>query len=778
MEVTRRGRRILVPAAKQRILLATLLLHPNQPVSTELMINHIWHSDTPGNVRATLHTHVARLRRVLGDHTDDTQLIRTCQDGYLIQAGDDEVDVSRFHGLVRSAQRATEARAEAALLRDALDLWRGPALADVPSESLHREYAGRLTEDRVQSLERSFDLDLQAGLHRQIVADLRSAIAVYPLRERLWEQLMLALYRGGRQGEALQAYLTVADLLAEELGIDPGDELRRLHRSILAADPGLMPQVSVPSAGAGLDGQHDSVAVRPRQLPCDIAAFTGRADELRTLDGLVRPDESEATRLVRIAVITGTAGVGKTALAVHWGHRMVRSFPDGQLYVNLRGFGPGSPLEPATALEVLLKGLDVAAERIPAELDARSALLRSLLANRRMLIVLDNARDVSQVRALLPSSDCVVLITSRDQLRGMSMHGDTSHVTLSVFSPQESTALLTSILGPDQAQAEREAIAELGRLCAHLPLALRIAMANVMLDRHQSVAEYVGEMRRGDRLAALRIDGDEQNAVRGTLGLSYAALTPDERLLFRLLGLVPGPDVTVECAAALRGSTIDQAGRQLTRLATAHLIDQHAPGRYRFHDLLRLFAADRAHAEESPESVEETRQRLYDWYLRSTRAAARRLYPGCVLLPPAADSGVAPVSFDDPASAADWLAAEHRNLVAAIHQAALSGPRRSAWLLTDALRGHFRTGGRTTDWLSCAHVAVTAAEEEQDVEGMAAALLTLADVEDAAPPEVDQSDPGVAHPQSGRLDEANRAMRRGRESEGRLAGSARSRWSR
>jgi DNA-binding SARP family transcriptional activator len=494
LEVVRAAGRIPIPAAKQRIALATLLLHANQPVSSEQLIEYIWPHDTPNDARAALHIHIARLRRVLDGGRAGEQLIHTREHGYLIQVGAAELDVTQFHELVRRAERAArtaDATAEAARLHDALAVWRGPALADVPSESLQHDHAGRLEEERLRALERWLELGLLNGRHEQIVAELTAATAAHPLRERLWAQLMLALYRCGRQAEALQAYHSVANLLREDLGIDPGDELRQLRQSILVADPMLMPPAT---AVIPVIKQAEPAGVCPRQLPSDIAAFTGRSNQLRALDRLLEPAGDGP---VKIAAITGTAGVGKTTLAVHWGHHVHQQFPDGQLYVNLRGFGPDNPMEPAAALEMLLQGLDIPSQRIPAGLDARSALLRSELAGRRVLMLLDNARDAAQVRPLLPGSDCVVLITSRDQLRGLSVHGDTSHVTLGVFSPEESAALLASILGTDRAQAEPEATAELGQLCAHLPLALRIAVANLTLDHYQSVSGYVAELREG-----------------------------------------------------------------------------------------------------------------------------------------------------------------------------------------------------------------------------------------------------------------------------------------
>ncbi|WP_460530728.1 AfsR/SARP family transcriptional regulator [Flindersiella endophytica] len=722
MEAVRAGRHIHIPAAKQRVALATLLLNANQYVSADTLIQHLWQRDTPHDVRAAMQTHITRLRQVLRDGVGGRSLILTKEHGYLIQVAVDEVDVLRFRELVRRAEQAArvDQAAEAALLKEALDLWRGSALVDVPSESLHHDHADRLGEERARALERWLELGLLAGRHEQIVPDLMDATAAHPLREGLWRLLILALQRCGRHAEALQAYHTVAELLREELGVDPGAELSQLHQSLLVADP------APPPVGPTAWRQH-LPGVRPQQLPSDIVSFTGRADHLRALDRLLeRTDSASLPEPTGIASITGTAGAGKTALAVHWSHRVRDAFPDGQLYVDLRGFGPGNPMSPATALELLLQGTGVPTERVPADLDARSALLRSVLAGRRVLVVLDNARDAGQVRALLPGSGGMVLITSRDQLRGLSVRGDTTHVRVDVFTPQESIVLLTTILG-EQARAEPDAASQLAAQCAHLPLALRIATANFLFSPYEHLADYVAELR-GDRLGSLLIDGDQHNAIRGTLDLSYAALPSTTQATFRLLGLVPGADFTLEAAAALGGVTIEQARRELGRLAAAHLVDPYQPGRFRFHDLLRLYAAQRAQEDDAPDHLEAAGQRLYDWYLWAARAAADRMHPNEARLPlPASRTTLPAMDFSDPAAAVAWMTAEHGNLVDAIHQAAATKPGPVVWLLADAMRSHFWAGGRKGDWLSCAQTALAIAEGEADPAGTAAALLALAD---------------------------------------------------
>ncbi|MGW7482782.1 AfsR/SARP family transcriptional regulator [Nonomuraea muscovyensis] len=755
-EVTRDGVPVAVPAVKQRIALATLLLRANQHVSFDQLAERMWDGrEAPDDARAAVQTHIARLRRTLLDRGARPRLIHTREEGYSIELATDDLDVTAFLDLVGRAERAGRAgdvTAEVSLLRRALALWRGPALVDVPSDALHRDHVPALDERRARALERRFDLGLRAGLHDELVVELKDATAAHPLRERLWAQLMLALHRSGRQAEALQSYRAVSRLLREELGVDPGEELLRLYREILAGAPGPSPSPSPslspegptsPSAAAtpadptrpdtaaspAGPARPDTAAPpgpgpRPRQLPAGIAPFTGRLAQLAALDELLSEAGGGAPRPV---VIDGTGGVGKTALAVHWSRLVQNRFPDGQLYLDLRGFGPGAPLDPAAALETLLRALDVPAERIPAEPDARSALWRSELAGRRLLILLDNARDEASVRPLLPGGRSLVLITSRNQLRGLAAREGAHRVTVGVFSPEETHALLSSVLDADRLRADPRAEAELGELCARLPLALRIAAANLGADPHLSLADYVTELREGNRLCALEAGDDQAAAMRATFELSYTALPERGRRLFRLLGLVPGGSFTPGATAALAGCPTAEARQELTRLAASHLIHADGPGRYCFHDLLRLYAADRAAADEEPVELRRARRRLQDWYLRSATAAARLLHPHWVRLPPAPpEPGVTPVAFGGEESAAAWLDAEHANLVAMIRDVRAHGPGEPAWRLTDALRGHFWMSRRMDDWLGCAAVALSAARAEGDPAAQAVIQLSLA----------------------------------------------------
>jgi tetratricopeptide (TPR) repeat protein len=458
-----------------------------------------------------------------------------------------------------------------------------------------------------------------------------------------------------------------------------------------------------------------------------VTAFTGRRRPLKRLDELLSADDEERATSVPMAVISGTAGVGKTALAVHWAHRVRDRFGDGQLYVNLRGYAPAPPMRPIDALAGFLHALGVPAEQVPSEPEQAAALYRTLMADRRMLVVLDNAHDIKQIRPLLPGSPgCLVLVTSRDTLGGLIARDGAHHLTLDVLSQEEAQSLLVRVLGSQRAHAEPEATAELARRCALLPLALRIAAANLTLDPLRSIAEHVAALSTGNRLGSLEVADDEQSAVRAAFALSYTALTADARRLFRLLGLVPGPDVTAAAAAALAHVEAADAVRLLNRLASAHLLVRSTADRFTFHDLLRLYASERADDEEGGDARGAAVARLQDWYLYTADSAARLLYPGKVRLPlPPAPVATA---FDGHAQAMDWLDAERPNLLAAIGYAAAHGQQPVAWLLADVLRGYFWLRMDTVNWLAVATAGLGAASVAGSELGQAAAHLSLADV--------------------------------------------------
>jgi tetratricopeptide (TPR) repeat protein len=462
-----------------------------------------------------------------------------------------------------------------------------------------------------------------------------------------------------------------------------------------------------------------------------VAAFTGRQAHLRRLDALL-PGEEVTPPVLVISAIAGTPGVGKTALAVHWAHQVRDRFPDGQLYVNLRGYAAGPPLRPIEALAHFLQALGVPAEEIPVDEEDAAGLYRSLLAGKRTLVLLDNAHHPDQVRPLLPGgAGCLVLITSRDQLGGLVARDGAIRMSLEALTPPEAAGLLAHLLGDDRMRTEPAAVGELAALCGYLPLALRIAAANLNNRPQRTIADYARRLRAGDRLAALEVDGDRQAAVRAAFDLSYAAQPAGARRLFRLLGLVPGPDVTAPAAAALAGTSTgmntEAAAQLLAKLATANLIDEHTADRYALHDLLRLYAAEQATAEDGTSGRQAALDRLFDHYLSTVDAAARLLYPEKLRLPQVGPAGAPDlISFAGEAEAMAWLEAERPNLVAAVHHAAEHGPHTVAWRLADALRGYFNRRMHTVDWQAVANAGLGAAVADGQPAAQAAAHLSLA----------------------------------------------------
>lgn len=686
-----------IRAAQPRVVLAVLLAEAGQVVSADRLVDELWGYHPPRTALNTIQGYVARLRKLLGS---ETRLL-TRDRGYLLELADGDLDSLVFERLAESGQRAVaDGRLVAGVeeLAAALALWRGPALDDVPASPVVTAEVTRLEKRRLTALEARLGAELALGRHLETVDELARLVGEYPLRERLRCHLMLAMYRCGRRAEALDVYRDGRAVMVAELGMEPGPELRELERAILADD-------------RTLTGPTPTTRVTPAQVPADVAGFTGRHALLRQLDEL---------RAATIVTIAGTPGVGKTALAIHWAHRVRDRFGDGQLYVNLRGHAAGEPLRPIDALARFLHALGVPAEQVPTDVEEAAALYRSVLADRRMLVLLDDAHHPDQVRPLLPGAPgSLVLVTSRDALTGLVARDGARGLRLDVLTGDEARALLTHLLGADRVHAEPRAVDELAELCACLPLALRITAAN--LGEH-TVAEYRDLLRAGNRLAALQVDGDEQAAVRAAFDLSYAALPDDARRLFRLLGLVPGPDVTAEAVAALAGVDVAAAAAVLTRLAAAHLVDQHPGGRYGCHDLLRLYAGERAEQEDAETDRDEAVRRLYDWYLHTVDAAAALLYPQMRRLTLPADA-TAPGAFADDTSALAWLDAERHNLVAAVRHR----PLPVAGLLADALRGYFWLRMYTVDWLAVANAGLAAAEAGGDLTARTGALLSLAD---------------------------------------------------
>jgi DNA-binding SARP family transcriptional activator len=716
------GREVAITAGRERILLAMLLLHANQPLSTDLLVDTIWATEVPHNARNQLQTCIHRLRRHLHEPGSDRQLIVTEPAGYRINVDPEDLDLYEFRRLVGEARAAASTGSHhdaKSGYRAALDLWRGPALPSIDSHLIRAAAAG-LDEERVQALEECLDSELAAGGAGELVAELTELVAQHPHRERLHRGLMLALYRAGRQADALAAYRHARQLLYDQLGTEPSAELQRLHHAILNRDPSLdAVRPPGPATAAPLP--------TPRELPPDVAGFTGRIEALKALDELQPPDD--LTGPIVISAIAGTAGVGKTALAVHWAHRVAKRFPDGQLYLNLRGYATGAPLRPIEALAMMLRSLGMGPDQLPTEEAEASARFRSLLADRRVLVVLDNARSVEQVRPLLPGgSGCLALVTSRDRLGGLVARDGARRLTLDVLPADEAYTLLARLLGNDRVAGEPAATAQLAGACAYLPLALRIAAAALIDHPSRRIQDLVSDLNNGQRLAALEVEGDQDTAVRAALDLSYRAIPEPAQRLFRLLGLVPGPDFTPDAVAALADLPLDEAQRLLDRLASANLVEEHLPGRYTFHDLLREYATYLAERGESEHDRASATERLLEWYLATTGAASRQLHPTAARLPVPGPHGpeARPPFGSDRTDTLAWLDSERPNLIATVRHAALQGPHEVAWLLTDSLRLYLWTGKHNIEGLALGHAATTAARAAADPAGQASAQLVLA----------------------------------------------------
>ncbi|MGK5728215.1 BTAD domain-containing putative transcriptional regulator [Streptomyces sp. URMC 124] len=717
-------------AAKQRALLAMLLLRGDEIVTAEELIDGLWGLRPPKTARTTLHNYIRRLRQVLRVGSGDDTPLETVPQGYVLNLAANTLDVSEFERLIRQAGDArarSDLHGVSRILRAGLSLWRGAALEGVASSFLTDVEAPRLEEARLSTFERLVEAELTLGRHVELVAEIRQYVDRNPLREALRAQYMVALYRSGRRADALEAYREGRRILIEELGLEPGEKLRAIESAILADDHSRM-LPDDPAPGADHVQLTHKTHPAPMQLPADTVHFTGRLDHLQSLESWAVG--SRTTGPLIITTIDGQGGVGKTSLAVHWAHTARERFPDGQLYIDLRGFSKSEPLAAIDALRTFIHALGVPHEQIPQNLDGATGLYRSLLANKRVLILLDNARSAEQVRPLLPSSSgTFAVVTSRDSLVGLIVRDGGRRIRLDVLNKQEARLLLERVLGKERVQAEYQAADQLAGLCGYLPLALRIAAVN-LLELHENgrIADYVCRLLQEDqRLGTLAVSGDDASNLRAVFHLTYASLTPDEQFLFRVLGLLPGPVVTLGAAAALAGL---QPGRTLTmlnRLAGVHLIDQRDSGTFAFHDLLRLFAAECATLEEGSQARGDSIARLFRHYLASADLAARLLYPEKVRLPNIDVTSNHCAEFSDQGEAYEWIQKEHVNIVAALKVAEDLGFPQYAWQLCDTLRGYFWLCRDGSNWLSISNAAVAAARRAGDDFALSAAQISLGD---------------------------------------------------
>jgi len=713
---------VRVPARRQRVLLAALLVRAGEVVSADALAEVMWDEAPPTGAVTTLRSHVMRLRRAMGPGAGARLVTR--YPGYLLEAGEEEVDLLQFARLCREGGSTVQAGQWARaweLLTEALGLWRGDALADIPCEVLRRDEMPGLEQRRLQAMEWRMDAGLQLGRHAELVPELRSLTGQYPLRERFAAQLMLALARCGRQAEALAAYHRTREVLVEELGTEPGAGLRHLHQQILTVED--EPTEPEPAASE----KAPSVASPPRELPAPATSFAGRAAELASLTRLLDRSAEQAAPAIVISVIGGTAGVGKTALAVYWAHQVAGRFPDGQLYVNLRGYDPDRPMTAADALAGFLRSLGVPGEDTPQEEDERAARYRSLLAGKRVLIVLDNAVSARQVRPLLPgSSSCAVLITSRDSLTGLVARDGAERLDLDMLPLADALALLRALIG-GQVDDDPGAAAELAGQCCRLPLALRVAAELAAAPAALPLARLVGELAdEQKRLDLLDAGGDPQTAVRAVFSWSYRHLDDATARAFRLLGLHPGRDFEAYSAAALTGAGLQVTRRILDALSRAHLIQPAGPIRYGMHDLLRAYARELAGTHDRTGAQRDALTRLFDHYLHTASAAMDTLIPAERHRRPSVPPPGTPAQpLADAAAARAWLDAERGTLVAmAVYTAEHGWPGHTSRLAATLFR-YLDSDGHIPEALIVHSRAYDAARQAGDAAAEAAALNAL-----------------------------------------------------
>jgi len=713
-----------VPHGKQRAVLAALLLKANRVVSLDELAEMLWGYDPPPSARVSIQNHVMRLRRTMGD---EGSRVITQPPGYLIRVDDGELDVSRFQAYLdtaRAAARDSFWDAAATAAQAALSLFRGEPLADVDSEALTQRETSRLAELRAHALETRIDADLHLGRHAEVIAELRQLTRTHPLREQLHSQLMLALYRVGRQAEALSAYHDARKILTEEVGTEPGAQLRELHQQILTADPALAVPESVLTAG---DQDRRNV---PRQLPAPVAQFAGRTTELAALTGLLNRHDVQMPGTLVISAIGGTAGVGKTALAVQWAHQVAEKFPGGQLYVNLRGYDPAQPMPAKNALAGFLRALGVPGQSIPPEEDERAAQYRSLLAGRRILVLLDNAGSTEQVRPLLPGTpSCCVVVTSRDSLAGLVARDGAARLNLDLLPLEDAVALLRALIGA-RVDADPGAAATLTEQCCRLPLALRIAAELAAARPHVSLAGLVDELAHQQRrLDLLDVGGDPRTAVRAVFSWSYRHLDSAAARAFRLAGLHPGSYVDPYAVAALTGATLEQSRWVLDVLARAHLIQQTGTERYGMHDLLRAYAGELAEAEDTDEDRRAAWTRLFDHYLHSAAIAMDVLHPTERHYRPRIPRSVTAPPVTDPAAARAWLDAERATLVTVTVYAGEHDWPAHAIQLSATLFRYLDTASRYPEAITIHSSARDAARRAGDHAAEASELNHLADID-------------------------------------------------
>ncbi|MER5647586.1 BTAD domain-containing putative transcriptional regulator [Streptosporangium sp. NPDC002524] len=753
LEVLVGEQRVSIGGSRQRIILAALILRAGRVVPVDLLATAIWGERPPPTARSQVVICVSGLRRAFLEAGAPANLLGTSSPGYVLQADPSQVDVLLAERLVsqaRSAEGAGDLAGAARLFAEACGLWRGPVLAGIESAFVESE-ARRLDDRQLTLTEERVQLELALGRHRELIDDLAVFVDANPLRERLRAQLMLARYRCGRRAEALDTYRIGRMQLVDELGIEPGTELQALHDAILRDDPELTPAPAPPPArtpapapeavaepepapapaepvalAQAVQAEHGVV---PAQLPADVPHFVGRAGEIAELDALL--DKRLGQGLLTIALITGVGGVGKSGLAVHWAHRVASRFPDGQLFVNLRGYDLNAqPLTPGAVMDRFLRAFGIGGERIPEDLDERAGLLRTVIGKRQVLLVLDNARVIDQVRPLLPGSGtCCVIVTSRDPLGDLAPREGASVIHLEVLGSADSAALLSGVADSVVMEEDPKAATLLGELCDGLPLALRIVGARL------TARSYWTPARLAKRLADERRRLDElsygQLTVRASFALSYRDLSPQAALMFRRLGLLEAPDFASWAGAALLGIDGFDAEDLIDQLVDAQLVevlgrDGADQIRYRFHDLVRLYARECAHAEEAAGDRLAATTRALSCWLALAEEAHHREYGGAFTQLHGSVPRWRPADADELLERPlDWLDAERGAIVAAISQAAHLGASELCWDLAVTATTLFEVRSYFDDWRTTHETALDAARKAGDLRGEAAVLCSL-----------------------------------------------------
>ena len=721
------GSEVSVPGRRPSTVLACLALSAGRTVSLETLVDHVWGEQLPLSAGASLHNVVARLRRVVGP-----DVIRTVPAGYVLDVEPEHVDLLRFRRLVDDARRARDLVKERLLLAEALELWRGEPLPGLPSDTLRRAVVPALVEEYLAVLERRIALDLEAGAHGELIGELRELVGRYPLRETLWHHLITAQDHAGRRADALDSYRRLRTEMRERLGVEPNADLQNSYQRLLvdpAAGPG-QSQGRGQGQGQGSASGPSPVpaSVRARtsmaagaarlgsgsgrsELPGDTADFTGRT---RELDRLLAPlsDGGDAVRTVMISAIDGMAGIGKTTFAVHLAHRLAAYHPDGQLFVDLHGHTPGrDPLDPADALDHLLRSIGVPAEHIPDDLAQRAGLWRAELAGRRVLVVLDNAATASQVLPLLPgTAGCLAVVTSR---RRMADLDGARVLSLDVMPATDALTLFASIVGPDRAAAEPEAVEQVLDLCGHLPLAIRIAGGRLRARPAWSVGHLAERLAdEGRRLAEL---ASGERSVAAAFALSYGHLAPAHRRLFRLLGLHPGPLVDAHVAAAMAELDVHDAEEMLEDLVDAHLLRQPVEDGYQFHDLVRQYARAAAERDESARDREAAVDRMLDFYVCVTDLARSHFVAsGGPVADPATTAPSRLPPIEDTWQALAWCDSQRPNLAAVVTYAADRRRDEHLCRLSRNTWWFFRLRGYLPHCIALQHSAVEAAERLGD----------------------------------------------------------------